>query len=101
MVAPLAPHIAEELWSRIGHHSSLAYQAFPQADPVQLNVEFVTAVIQVDGNVRDRLEVRATVTADELRALALASDTVQRILHGRPVLRVIARPPRLVNVVPE
>ena len=101
MVAPLAPHIAEELWSRIGHHSSLAYQAFPQADPVQLNVEFVTAVIQVDGKVRDRLEVRATVTADELRALALASATVQGILHGRPVLRVIARPPRLVNVVPE
>jgi leucyl-tRNA synthetase len=101
MVAPLAPHIAEELWSRIGHQSSLAYQDFPQPDPEQLNVEFVTAVIQVNGKVRDRLEVRATVTADELRALALASGTVQRILQGRPVLRVIARPPRLVNVVPE
>jgi leucyl-tRNA synthetase len=79
----------------------LAYEAFPEADPMQLSVELVTAVVQVEGKVRDRLEVRATVTADELRALALASATVQRALHGRPVLRVIARPPRLVNVVPE
>ena len=57
MLAPLAPHIAEELWSRLGHEDSLAYEPFPVADPALLAVESVTCVVQVAGKVRDRIEV--------------------------------------------
>ena len=101
MVAPLAPHIAEELWSRLGHSSSLAYTAFPDADPDLLRVDTVTAVLQVAGKLRDRLEVPVTISEDELRELALASTGVQRALAGRGVRNVVVRPPNLVNVVPE
>jgi leucyl-tRNA synthetase len=100
MVAPLAPHIAEELWGRLGHEKSLTYQDFPVADPEQLVVEHVTAVVQVAGKVRDRLEVAPTIGEDELRELALASEAVQKALDGRPVRTVVVRAPRLVNVVP-
>src|SRR5262245_56160284 len=101
MVAPLAPHLAEELWTRLGHESSLAHEPFPEADPTFLEVESVTAVVQVGGKLRDRLQVPAAVTADELTALALASERVQRALAGRAVRAVVVRPPKLVNLVPE
>jgi leucyl-tRNA synthetase len=100
MVAPLAPHLAEELWSRLGHDESLTYVEFPSADPALLVVEQVTAVLQVAGKVRDRIEVPPSIGDDELRDLALASEAVQRALDGREVRTVVVRAPRLVNVVP-
>jgi leucyl-tRNA synthetase len=100
MVAPLAPHLAEELWSRLGHDRSMAYEPFPTADPALLAVESVTCVLQVAGKVRDRVEVAPDVSEDELRERALASEAVQRALDGRDVRTVIVRAPRLVNVVP-
>ena len=100
MVSPLAPHIAEELWSRLGHESSLAFEPFPEADPAYLVEETVTCVVQVAGKVRDRLEVSPSADEETLRTLALESDAVQRALNGRDVRTVIVRPPRLVNVVP-
>lgn len=100
MVAPFAPHVAEELWSRLGHTRSLIREPFPVADPQHLVVETVTCVLQVQGKVRDRIEVPPDVTETELTDLALASAKVQRVLDGREVRRVIVRAPRLVNVVP-
>jgi leucyl-tRNA synthetase len=100
MVAPLAPHLGEELWSRLGHETSLAYEPFPVADPGLLVQETVTCVVQVAGKVRDRLEVSPSATEDELRELALASEAVQRALDGRAVRTVVVRAPKLVNVVP-
>ena len=100
MLAPLAPHLAEEMWSRLGHERSLAHEPFPLADPGLLVEESVTCVVQVGGKVRDRLQVPPTVGDDELRELALASEQVQRALDGREVRTVVLRPPRLVNVVP-
>ncbi|SEF18524.1 leucine--tRNA ligase [Jiangella alba] len=100
MLAPVAPHIAEELWSRLGHPGSLARQPFPSADPRYLVEETVTCVVQVAGKVRDRLDVPPSITEDDLRALALASEAVQRSLDGRPVRTVVVRAPKLVNVVP-
>src|SRR3954447_24180977 len=95
------PHVAEELWSRLGHGASLAHAPFPTADPDLLRVETVTAVVQVGGKVRDRLEVPATVPEDALRDLPLASEGAQRALAGRRVRHVIVRLPKLVNLVPE
>src|SRR5690606_27831150 len=83
MVAPFAPHIAEELWSRLGHEKSLIREPFPVADPQHLVVESVTCVVQVAGKVRDKLEVSPDATEDELRELALASPRVQKFLDGR------------------
>ena len=100
MTAPVAPHIAEELWERLGHGESLTYEAFPVADPRYLVEETVTCVLQVAGKVRGRAEVSPSATDDELTALALADPGVQRALDGRGVRTVIVRAPRLVNVVP-
>ncbi|MDX6229720.1 MAG: leucyl-tRNA synthetase [Frankiales bacterium] len=100
MLAPLAPHTAEELWSRLGHGETLAYEAFPVADPALLVEDTVTCVVQVGGKVRDRLEVPAGIGEDELRALALATPGAQRALEGREIRTVVVRPPRLVNIVP-
>ncbi|MBR7744854.1 leucine--tRNA ligase [Phycicoccus sp. BSK3Z-2] len=99
MVAPLAPHVAEELWRRMGHETSLVHAAFPEADPALLVDDTVTCVVQVGGKVRDRLEVPADITEDALRELALASPRIQALLENG-VRTVVVRAPRLVNVVP-
>ena len=99
MVAPLAPHIAEELWSRLGHEQSLTHEPFPVADPALLVEDSVTCVVQIKGKVRDRLEVPADIGEDALRELALALPRVVEATAGG-VRTVIVRAPRLVNVVP-
>ncbi|MGG5257420.1 leucine--tRNA ligase [Phycicoccus avicenniae] len=99
MVAPLAPHIAEELWSRLGHEDSVVHADFPVADPTLLVDATVTCVVQVKGKVKDRLEVPSDITEDALRELALASPKVQASLENG-VRTVIVRAPKLVNVVP-
>ncbi len=99
LVAPFAPHIAEEVWSKLGHVESLAREPFPVADPAFLVEETVTCILQVQGKVRDRVEVAPTASDDELRELAMASVAVQRAVDGREVRRVIVRAPTLVNVV--
>ena len=100
MVAPVAPHVAEELWERLGHTGSLAYANFPVVtDESLLEDETVTAIVQVKGKVRDRLEVPADISADDLVQRALASEKVQKFLDGEP-RKVIVREPSLVNLVP-
>jgi leucyl-tRNA synthetase len=100
LVAPLAPHIAEELWSRLGHEGSLAYQEYPVADPALVQDETVTCVVQVKGKVKARLEVPPTIGDADLEALALADDAVVAALEGAAVRKVIVRAPKLVNIVP-
>ena len=100
LLAPLAPHITEELWARLGHTGSLIREPYPVADPALLVEDTVTCVVQVQGKVRDRLEVPPSIGEDALRDLALATAGVQRALDGRAVRTVIVRAPRLVNVVP-
>ena len=99
MVAPLAPHIAEELWQRLGHEDSVHLRPFPVADPALLVDDTVTCVVQIKGKVRDRLEVPADITEDDLRAQALALPRVVAATAGG-IRTVIVRAPKLVNVVP-
>ena len=99
MLAPFAPHIAEELWGRLGHPESLTYHPFPVADPAFLVQESVTCVVQVLGKVRARLEVPPTSSDEELTALALGDPNVQRAMDGKEPRRVIVRAPKLVNIV--
>ncbi|MDN5765353.1 MAG: leucine--tRNA ligase [Humibacillus sp.] len=99
MVAPVAPHIAEEMWRRLGHDDGVAYVAFPVSDPAKIVQESVTCVIQVKGKVRDRIEVSPDISEDDLRALALAREKIQAVtVNG--IRTVIVRAPKLVNVVP-
>ncbi len=99
MVAPLAPHIAEELWSKLGHARTITYVDFPMADPELLVADTVTCAIQIKGKLRDTIEVPGDVTADDLERLALATPKVVAAT-GNGVRRVIVREPKLVNVVP-
>jgi leucyl-tRNA synthetase len=99
MVSPMAPHIAEELWSRLGHTESVTFEPFPVADPALLVEETVTCVVQIKGKVRDRLEVPADIGEAELRERVLALPKVQAATEGG-VRTVIVRAPKLVNIVP-
>ncbi len=100
LVAPLAPHIAEELWRKLGHTDSVVHQAFPVADPAYVVDETVTCVVQIKGKVKARLEVSPSITDAELEALALAEPAVVAALGGAGIRKVIARAPKLVNIVP-
>jgi leucyl-tRNA synthetase len=99
MTAPVAPHIAEELWTRLGHEESLTFHPFPVADPALLVDDTVTCVVQVQGKVRDRIQVPADISEADLQEQALASEKVQQSLAGRQVRKVIVRAPQLVNIV--
>ena len=98
VLAPMAPHITAELWER--RRGGLVHaEAWPVADPAKLVVDTVTMVVQVNGKVRDRLEVPAGIDVAAAEAAALASPKVQASLDGAEPRKVIARPPKLVNVV--
>ncbi|MFD7244326.1 leucine--tRNA ligase [Streptomyces massasporeus] len=100
MAAPLAPHIAEELWRRLGHTDSVVHQDFPVADPAYVVDETVTCVVQVKGKVKARLEVSPSISDDELEKVALADEKVVAALGGAGIRKVIVRAPKLVNIVP-
>ncbi|WP_405687992.1 leucine--tRNA ligase [Streptomyces sp. NBC_00057] len=100
LAAPLAPHIAEELWRRLGHTGSVVHQDFPVADPAYVVDETVTCVVQVKGKVKARLEISPSIADEELEALALADPAVVAALDGAGIRKVIVRAPKLVNIVP-
>ena len=99
MLAPLAPHFAEELWERTGGGYSIHQQPFPQWDDALAAAETVTLVVQVDGRVRDRLTTPVGIAEAEAVQLAMASPNTHRHLEGREVVRTVYVPGRLVNVV--
>jgi leucyl-tRNA synthetase len=99
LLAPFAPHVAEELWERLGHRDSVAYVAWPEADPARLAAETLTLPVQVNGKRRDEITVAADADEATVRAAALAAENVVRHLAGKPPRKVIVIPGRLVNVV--
>jgi leucyl-tRNA synthetase len=100
MLSLFAPYCAEDMWAALGHDPTVSLAGWPAVDPALLVEESVTAVVQVAGKVRARLDVPPDVTEDALRELALADPAVVRALGERSVRAVVVRPPRLVNVVP-
>jgi leucyl-tRNA synthetase len=100
VLAPMTPHIAAELWERRHPDGTAVHaQPWPAADPEMLKAETVTMVVQVNGKVRERIEVSPEISGEEAEALAVAAPKVAEALAGRPPSKVIVRPPRLVNVV--
>ncbi|MBZ4014253.1 leucine--tRNA ligase [Streptomyces purpurogeneiscleroticus] len=100
LVAPLAPHIGEELWRKLGHTDSVVHADFPVADPAYVVDETVTCVVQIKGKVKARLEVSPAISDADLEAAALAEPAVVSALGGAGIRKVIVRAPKLVNIVP-
>jgi len=99
LMAPAVPHITAELWARRHDGEHIHLLAWPEADPAELVVDSVTMVVQVDGKIRDRLEVPPDIAEAEAEAAALASERVQAQLNGGEPRKVIVRVPKLVNIV--
>jgi leucyl-tRNA synthetase len=99
MLSLFAPYTAEDMWARLGHEPCVALAGWPAVDETLLVQQTVTCVVQVQGKVRDRIEVAPDIGDDELRELALAAPGVQRALDGQGIRTVVVRAPRLVNIV--
>ncbi len=99
LIAPSAPHFAEELWHRLGHDDSVHLQRWPEYDPALTVDRQITLVLQVNGKVRDRIEVPADISEEEARRLAAESPRVQAHIDGATVRQVVYVPGRLVNLV--
>ncbi len=99
LLAPFAPHLAEELWERLGHRPSVCRAAWPKWDPDLVAEEEVTIVLQVNGKVRGTLVVPVDTPEEELKAQALAHQNVRRFIEGRVVRKVVVIRNRLVNLV--
>ncbi len=99
MLAPVAPHIAEELWEKSGGEGSIHAQPWPEVDEKAAAAEEITLVVQVNGKLRDRVTVPAGIADDEARRLALESEGARKFVEGKEVKQVIVVPGRLVNIV--
>jgi leucyl-tRNA synthetase len=99
MAAPLVPHIAEELWQRLGHDDTITYVTFPEADPALLVDDVVEYPVQVNGKVRGHIEVATDADAATVEAVALADAKVRSALDGASPKKVIVVPGRMVNIV--
>ena len=99
LLAPLAPHIAEELWERLGNSPSIANEPWPEFDPAYLLAEEVEILVQVMGKPKDRLMMPPDLDPEAMGELALASEAVQAAIAGKNVRKIISVPGRLVNIV--
>ncbi|MEN6392572.1 MAG: leucine--tRNA ligase [Anaerolineaceae bacterium] len=99
MMAPATPHIAEELWAVLGKPYSVHLQAWPVLDPQAIIEDVITLVIQVNGKVRDRIEVAANISEEDAKVVALKSEVIQKFLGGKTPQKIIVVPGKLVNIV--
>ena len=99
LLAPMTPHLAEELWERTGHRTGIFSSSLPAADPAHTRDETFDLVIQVNSKIRAREVVPADTDAERMKAIALAHPRIQEVLEGRPPKRVVVIQNRLVNIV--
>ena len=99
LLAPFAPHVAEELWERTGHPYSIHNRTFPKWDPEMTVEETITLVVQVNGRLRDRLEAPASISESDVKEMALSSPKVQLHTQNKTIKNLVYVPGRLVNVV--
>ncbi|PJZ00170.1 MULTISPECIES: leucine--tRNA ligase [Bacillus] len=99
LLSPIAPHLAEELWEKLGHSGTIAYEAWPVYDETKLVDDEVEIVVQLNGKVKAKLQVPADATKEQLEQLAQADEKVQEQLEGKTVRKIIAVPGKLVNIV--
>jgi leucyl-tRNA synthetase len=99
LLAPYAPHMTEELWSRLGHDQTIAYESWPVADAKYLVDDMITVAVQVNGKLRDQMDVPADITEDEIRAMIDGREKLKSHLEGKTLVKLIYVPGRLVSLV--
>ena len=99
LISPIAPHIAEELWERLGHNGGITYVPWPEYDETYTVDDEVEIVIQVKGKIVDRIKIAADLDEKGMEKLALSSEAVQQAISGKTIRKVIAVKGRLVNIV--
>ena len=99
LLSPIAPHLAEELWEKLGHNETITYEKWPVFDEAKTKEQLVTIVVQINGKVRDKIEVSAGLSQDEIKEIALASPKVQEYVGNNPLRKVIVVPNKLVSIV--
>jgi leucyl-tRNA synthetase len=99
MLSLVAPYTAEEMWERLGHKPTVALAPWPPVDPKLLVEDSVQCVIQVNGKIKERLEIPPNITEDEMRALAMSQASVIEAIAGQNIKVVVVKPPKLVNIV--
>jgi leucyl-tRNA synthetase len=99
LLAPFAPHITEELWHQIGHKDSIHLQPWPKWDPELVKEEMITLVIQVNGKVRDKIEVESDISEEKAKELALSREKIKKWLKGKEIKKVVFVPGKLINIV--
>ena len=99
LLAPYAPHLAEELWQVLGHDHSLLWESFPQAEEQWLAVSKVEVPVQINGKVRTRMEVETEISEEQIRELVLADERVQEYTEGKDLVKFVWIPGRMVNLV--
>jgi leucyl-tRNA synthetase len=99
LLSPFAPHMAEELWRALGHADTLAYEPWPAFDPAFIREDTVEVVVQINGKVRSKVTVPASADAAQLEATARADQRIAELVQGKRLVKVIAVPGRLVNLV--
>jgi leucyl-tRNA synthetase len=99
MLAPMAPHVCEEMWRALGHNKSIHLEPWPKFDPELIKEDTVTVVVQVNGKVRDRLQVSADASEEQVREMALASEAVKRHLGGKQPRKIIYVPAKMLSIV--
>ncbi|WP_102690996.1 leucine--tRNA ligase [Rummeliibacillus pycnus] len=99
MLAPIAPHVAEELWEKLGHTETITYAKWPTFDPAKLVDDEIEVVVQVNGKVRAKLMISKDASREDLEKTALANEHVKEFIEGKDIKKVIAVPGKLVNIV--
>ncbi|HZG81908.1 MAG TPA: leucine--tRNA ligase [Brevibacillus sp.] len=99
MLSPITPHLAEELWEKLGHKDTIAYEAWPTYDESKLVEDEVEIVLQVNGKNKEKLLIASDATKEQMEALAMENETIKELLAGKTIVKVIAVPGKLVNIV--
>jgi leucyl-tRNA synthetase len=99
LLAPFAPHITEELWHFVGHKDSIYKESWPKYDPKLIKEEMITLVIQVNGKVRDKIEVEADISEEKAKELAISREKIKKWIEGKEIKNVVFVPGKLINIV--
>ena len=99
LLNPIAPHMTEEIWSVLGHEGTVPYEAWPTYDEAKLVSDTITIIAKVNGKLRARIDVRAGSSKEDMLEIAMAHENVQNFISGKEIVKTIAVPVKLVNIV--
>ena len=99
LLNPIAPHITEEIWEKLGHKETMTYEKWPEYQEDKIKDDIVTVVVQVNGKVRGKMEVVSSISDEEMESKAFNIDNVKQYTLNKEVVKVITIPKKLVNIV--